>query len=717
MKNRVIRILYILNFCLLFLTVDTLPGQELENLIFRNQPIEDILKVLGNAGGFTVSIDGDIRERVSFQSPSLDARVAVDLLLKENNLFSRWEGDILYVSRIRVEVDDDGLVSLDAEDAPVQELMLNLARNVDSPILFDALPNENLTIRITKRPLPEVLEVLVARFPDYSLVADDGYAYIQRRRERTGTSFGNARGTVVREEDAYALNIESARFLNVLDEMFRLANREYSYLGRNDSVLNRLTFRERPFDETLHLLLEHGNCDSVVVGDIYYIFDIQRADVLRRHNSIIRRRMEYLNVSQLREIAPPGMLPSGTMTIDKENNSLILYGTLESLAPVEDFLDLLDVPDTGRRWERYVLDFTNPSELLALLPPELALIPTSVIPNSKSLLARVADDQHQALSNWLEMMDKPKEGYPVTLRYITAKELMENLPPTFNAEDIVKTQNPNLVFFQGSRKKLRFLKESLISMDRPIPQIRYDLLVIQYQDNQEWDWGIDMSFGPGQGTSFTGKIAPLLELNFDIASTFGYQFALDLSARLSDTRAKVIADTTLNGLSGQKLSFRNTNTFRYLDTQKDNNGNVTLRSEKQITSGLFIDIEGWVSGNDMITMDIKTTISRQLSSQSNSDDTLPPTSEKTIDTHIRTEAGTPVIIGGLTQQELTTAISKTPLAGDMPLLGLLFRKENQTLENTEFVVYIIPYIELDVDYKASTAGMFEDVYEKYIKHR
>ncbi len=702
---------------LLTATAFPISGEELEELSFLNQDIRDVLDVIGTAGGMTISADETVEGRTSFRSPGMDAHEALNLFLKENRLYGSWDNDILYVSRIRIVPSENGRLNLDAEDARLQDIVLALSRNIPETLLFDALPSERLSFHADGQSASDLISFIIHKYPDYTLETKEGLLYIRLKRAVSGNRNRSAAGNVEKEGDLYSLNVRNVRFGDVLDELFSLADKEYSFLGRNDGVISKLNFRPRPFDDTLRLLLEQGNADSILVGDIRYIFDIQRSDVLRKYDCIIHRPLEHLDAKSVSSLLPQGLLGRSSMTIDKERNALILRGSLEDLAPIQSFLDTMDVTPADKSWIRFDLEFLDASNLPSILPDNLAHLPMKNLPEDSGILVLAGEDQSRRFAAWLKTVDRVREGIPITLRYITSEELTANLPPAFDERDISRTQNPNLIFFNGGPDKLRAFREALDAMDRPIPQIRYDLLVIQYQDSRQWDWESDASFQPGgssDGTAIVGNLSPLLNLNFDIASAFGYRFAVGLSAEISESRAKVIADSTLNGLSGEKISFRNTNTFRYQDIQQDANGNLILSTEKEITSGLFINIEGRVSGDGMITMAVETTISKQLSANEDSGG-LPPTSEKIINTRIRAAEGTPVVIGGLTQREKTETETRVPLLGKIPLLGYLFRKENSTMENTEFVVYIVPHIEYDRDDSSDEGGLFRHVYEKYIE--
>ncbi|MGI5093530.1 type II and III secretion system protein, partial [Treponema socranskii] len=93
----------------------------------------------------------------------------------------------------------------------------------------------------------------------------------------------------------------------------------------------------------------------------------------------------------------------------------------------------------------------------------------------------------------------------------------------------------------------------------------------------------------------------------------------------------------LNGISGEAISFSNTNVYRYRDIVKDNTNNVYSSTTREISSGLTLSIKGWVSGDDMITVAVDARVSKQ--GTTNDTTVPPPTSEKKVTTNVRAKSG------------------------------------------------------------------------------
>ena len=73
-----------------------------------------------------------------------------------------------------------------------------------------------------------------------------------------------------------------------------------------------------------------------------------------------------------------------------------------------------------------------------------------------------------------------------------------------------------------------------------------------------------------------------------------------------------------------------------------------------------------------------------------------------------------VVLGGLIQDSVNDVASKTPLLGDIPILGNLFRYETRQHTKTNLMVFIRPYIMYQQD---AYQKLTEERYELMSKRR
>ena len=367
--------------------------------------------------------------------------------------------------------------------------------------------------------------------------------------------------------------------------------------------------------------------------------------------------------------------------------------------------------------EKYELQYIEAKKFIDALPEGLKKNKIYILTDRNGFVIRCGEEEKKVVEEYIRILDEEPKATAVRLKYLSTEELLRNLPPSVNKESITVTSNPNILFFNGSEgRKAQFLKE-LELIDKPKTQIRYQLLVVQYEKSEDMNWTKSLEVKKSNGapmSEFSGVMSNIFNINFDIVSKFGYQFIAKLSFELSENKARVLADTTLNGLTGEEVKFQNTNTFRYIDKTLDANGKPLYGSMREITSGLLLNIKGNVSGDEMITMEVNAQVSKQGSGGVTSG-VLPPTSEKIVKTKVRTQSGTPIIIGGLLQAERNSTEKKVPGLGDIPIVGMLFKDTSGAETVTEMVIYIVPYLHREKDKKEKKSERLMRLYKKYVE--
>jgi len=76
--------------------------------------------------------------------------------------------------------------------------------------------------------------------------------------------------------------------------------------------------------------------------------------------------------------------------------------------------------------------------------------------------------------------------------------------------------------------------------------------------------------------------------------------------------------------------------------------------------------------------------------------------------------GEEVIIGGLIRRDNKTRVKKMPLLGDMPLIGNLFRRQSDYVDEQELIIIMVPFVmdKLPGDEKIG-APVFDMIYKNY----
>ena len=108
--------------------------------------------------------------------------------------------------------------------------------------------------------------------------------------------------------------------------------------------------------------------------------------------------------------------------------------------------------------------------------------------------------------------------------------------------------------------------------------------------------------------------------------------------------------------------------------------------------GIQIEVEPRVHHNREITLDLKVEISNIGETITVGETEAITIGTRTITSVIRLKSGETSLLAGLIRRDKTRGVTKTPILGDIPFLGRLFRNETTTDKNTDLVLTLTPQI-------------------------
>jgi len=596
----------------------------------------------------------------SFQFAGANFEKAFDAFLSTNRLYVDKSTDVWTVTRIKIAV-EGAFVTVDALDVTPGQIIERLAMRTNTTIIQDIMPSAKISIHVEKLSLLDAIEVIMKPYTDYTVVQTDKFVQIKKNPSQVANALPLLSGNVkIRESSGlYDINCEKVKLSDVLASLFATAKREYSSFARGDQVIERLSFTGKSFQESLRLVLEQSGAEYSEIDNIWYIFPLQQADVLKRL---------------------------------KEENM---------------------------EWSRLDVKYLSAKDCASLLQLRYPGVTSITIPDGSGLLLYHAIEDTDGIVAYLRTIDSPVRSGAIKLKYIKTEDFFKALPPSVKREDLVDAGNGDTFFFTGSDEKRKQLQTDLAIIDRPHTRLRYDLLIIQSQDTSELNWSFNVDaaqMAPGDMTMVTGSLGNLLSLNFDAITVFGYQFAAKMNLALSENLANVFADTTLYGLSGEEIKFQNTNTYRYRDYYIDADTGKTVYTgvTREIQSGLVLNINGWASGDGMITTNVTASVSKRGTDTSSTVGNPPPTSEKVITTHVRSRSGEAIVLSGLRQNDSTIIEERIPGISRIPIIGWLFKAHNSSKENTQMVIYLVPHIDSAEDESDIDQQRPASLYARYI---
>jgi MSHA biogenesis protein MshL len=220
---------------------------------------------------------------------------------------------------------------------------------------------------------------------------------------------------------------------------------------------------------------------------------------------------------------------------------------------------------------------------------------------------------------------------------------------------------------------------------------------------------------PGSSTPLNGFVSNPVSSAFTIAANFA-DFNAFIQLLSSQGHTRVLSSPRVSTLHNQQAIIK-AGTDEFFVTGVQSNtviGTAASTTQNvQLTpffSGVALDVTPQIAGDDAVILHIHPTISevtdqtKTLTVQGQVD-TIPMALSqiRESDSIVRARSGQLVIIGGLMREELTKANYKTPLLGDIPGVGKLFRSEQNQRSTIELVILLRPIVVADSDWPALIA--------------
>ncbi len=361
---------------------------------------------------------------------------------------------------------------------------------------------------------------------------------------------------------------------------------------------------------------------------------------------------------------------------------------------------------------------TGPSVTPSKITIQMKDVP---VEQAVNLVVRAAGLAYERIGNSILVTDaaslKEETGlssYIVDLKYADAAEMKEALKGLTDQIEIDKSGNRLIVV--TSPRIISEIEEIVAEIDKPAKQVLLEARIVEVSTDDFKKLGIDWDLLSRQGFMFVEgnydslqggessdqirglKIFPNTPGTNDIfkLGNFSrvaqvYRVAMDLA--IQNGNARVLANpkiATLNGreatmLVGQRIP------FVISGTVFAGGGAAQTQQVQREEVGVKLAITPLINADGYITTVIKPEVSSVTGFKGQNQD-LPVVATRQASTTVRLRDGGSVIIGGLLSEERTTATTKLPILGDIPVLGLLFQHTASTVSKKDLVIEVTPHI-------------------------
>ena len=314
----------------------------------------------------------------------------------------------------------------------------------------------------------------------------------------------------------------------------------------------------------------------------------------------------------------------------------------------------------------------------------------------------------------------------IEVRYASAPEIFALFESSGEGEgvlsgrgSVIVDERTNSIILTETTEKINEFREVLEKLDVPVRQVLIEARIVtassNFSDAMGVRWG-GLGFGlynndsvlsssggslttvqevrdglaGGDGISFTSPDHLVVDLGVGSADATSfaiglvddkYLLDLEISALESEGGAEVIARPKVITANKQRATISSGVEIPF---QEASSSGATAVSFKSAT--LSLDVKPQITPDDRIIMELEVkqdTVGAVFNG-------VPSINTNSVKTQVLVDNGETVVLGGIFTTQSTESVTKTPVLGDLPYVGKLFRRSTSTDDKQELLIFITP---------------------------
>ncbi len=514
-------------------------------------------------------------------------------------------------------------------------------------------------------------------------------------------------------------------------------------LGRNYTVQENVTgtvtlqttrpLSERALLETFQTILELNGAVMQISDTLISIVPsagatqriAQGADAQLLGARVVAVPLEFIGTAEMVRLLDPIVGDSVRLQSIPQRNILLIAGTRDEINAAIEAVNLFDVDVLkGKSVGLFRLRAAEPEAVVE----ELNVIfetreggslqnVITFVPSTRLGAVLVVTSRSQYLAEaerWIRDLDRTAGGAqrrPVvySLQHRSAADLapiLTDMLQEVSSEEsqlvegtarIVADDTKNAVIVWGNDTEQETLARLISSLDSTPVQVLLEATIAEVSLNDELEFGLRWFFENANvaGTfsdTDTGSVSanfPGLSLIFNGASP-----AAAINALNSITTVNVVSSPSLVVLDNQEASLQIGDevpiaTQQVVDTSTLDAPVVNTISFRD--TGILLNVKPRVSSGGQVILEIEQEVS-SVSNTTTSGIDSPTISQRRIETSVIVSDGQTIALGGLIQESNNRTNAQVPGAGDVPVLGALFRNRSDIAAKTELLILITPRV-------------------------
>jgi len=508
------------------------------------------------------------------------------------------------------------------------------------------------------------------------------------------------------------------------------------YIDSQEIFNNILTQLKEPTTYTAHL----QRMNTIIIKDTesrvrYYMEIIDKLDVPGTTGMVTVHPIEYADAQELavtlREViehqgtggadarrggaAGPGGVPVMTgpgvermgvnIIHDKRLNSIIIVASERDTERVLELVEKLDVPPNAKHFPVHIFQCKNQQAVT------------------------LAD----VLRNFSEQRPPLQSGQPGGEAGRGAASQTEVF--------FIADEATNKILVSASPLDWEVYRDVLEELDQPQQQVLVEVWIVEVSSDDQFGLGVEWQtrspsastrIGPSRqevfgGTSLGLGLGDVFEgnglnrgVNVAVRSMTNTRVTIGgktyiipdidayLKALAESSDVKVLSSPKLLAINNEEASVEVTDQISISaeEVERMGDSNDVVRTFNRESVGITLKFTPQINADGFVIMDVNLEVSSVVGASITEAGARPVIAERKTVNKVRVEDGRTIVISGLRRHDRSNTITRVPLLGRIPLIGLLFRSKSTIDLQTNLMIFITPHIVTEtVEMEAITEQM------------
>ncbi|MBG88549.1 MAG: hypothetical protein CMO80_16840 [Verrucomicrobiales bacterium] len=258
------------------------------------------------------------------------------------------------------------------------------------------------------------------------------------------------------------------------------------------------------------------------------------------------------------------------------------------------------------------------------------------------------------------------------------------------------------------------ISQVVTNLDTPKPQVLIKVVFVEVTHNKGSDIGSTINMLRAEPSNSSAESTLTTALGGAGTLATGGTWSLvagDLSANLraiaENGKTEILSRPSILTRNNQEAIITVGQEVPFVTNSQINQQGNTINTVTYEDVGIILRVTPYITQGDLVEMIVAPEISSisQTLVTINQGVQLQAIDKRAAETVVVTKHGSTVVIGGLMQTRKQETRRKVPVLGDIPLLGLAFRRKEMQDIKTELLIFLTPYV---IQRPSDVAGLVQD---------